>query len=151
LSDEPQPIAATRSPAAGSAVPAELAISIALDQHPGWLAIYGKEAAGDDKEDAGMLVPVAKGEKGYMEEVEDFTKQILARDPNSFDGHRLMADIHYTKATEAFGVKNNETGRQQHNDRGNAEAARQNLGPGGECENQADPDQNLVCCHAGLR
>jgi len=44
-----------------------------------------------------------------------------------------------------------ETGRQQHNDRGNAEAARQNLGPGGECENQADPDQNLVCCHAGLR
>jgi hypothetical protein len=44
-----------------------------------------------------------------------------------------------------------ETGRQQHNDRGNVQAAGQDLGPGGECENQADPDQNLVCCHAGLR
>ena len=31
--------------------------------NPGWLAIYGKEAIGDDKEGGGMLVPVAKGEK----------------------------------------------------------------------------------------
>jgi DNA topoisomerase-3 len=30
--------------------------------NPGWLAIYGKEAAGDDK-DGATLVPVAKGEK----------------------------------------------------------------------------------------
>jgi DNA topoisomerase III len=30
--------------------------------NPGWLAIYGKEAAGDDKE-GGNLVPVVKGEK----------------------------------------------------------------------------------------
>ncbi|MDB5747029.1 MAG: topoisomerase, partial [Massilia sp.] len=29
--------------------------------NPGWLAIYGKEAIGDDKEGGGMLVPVAKG------------------------------------------------------------------------------------------
>ncbi|MDP3671554.1 MAG: DNA topoisomerase III, partial [Telluria sp.] len=35
----------------------------------GWLAIYGKEAAGDDKEDAGTLVPVAKGEKVQTEKV----------------------------------------------------------------------------------
>ena len=37
--------------------------------NPGWLAIYGKEAAGDDKEDAGTLVPVAKGEKVLTEKV----------------------------------------------------------------------------------
>ena len=36
----------------------------------GWLAIYGKEAAGDDdKENAGNLVPVAKGEKVQTEKV----------------------------------------------------------------------------------
>lgn len=36
----------------------------------GWLAIYGKEAAGDDdKENAGNLVPVAKGEKVHTESV----------------------------------------------------------------------------------
>jgi DNA topoisomerase-3 len=37
--------------------------------NPGWLAIYGKEAAGDDKENAGTLVPVAKGEKVLTETV----------------------------------------------------------------------------------
>jgi DNA topoisomerase-3 len=36
----------------------------------GWLAIYGREAAGDDdKENAGNLVPVAKGEKVQTEKV----------------------------------------------------------------------------------
>jgi DNA topoisomerase-3 len=36
----------------------------------GWLAIYGKAAAGDAKgEDAGYLVPVAKGEKVHTESV----------------------------------------------------------------------------------
>ncbi len=38
--------------------------------NPGWLAIYGKEAAGDDdKENAGTLVPVAKDEKVKTEKV----------------------------------------------------------------------------------
>jgi DNA topoisomerase-3 len=36
----------------------------------GWLAIYGKEAAGDDdKDNAGNLVPVAKGEQVHTETV----------------------------------------------------------------------------------
>jgi tetratricopeptide (TPR) repeat protein len=58
-----------------------------------------------------IYLAVAKGEKTYMDEVEDFTKQILARDPNSFDGHRLFADIHYTKATEAFRTKREDAGK----------------------------------------
>jgi DNA topoisomerase-3 len=38
--------------------------------NPGWLAIYGKEAANDDdKENAGTLVPVAKDEKVKTEKV----------------------------------------------------------------------------------
>lgn len=38
--------------------------------NPGWLAIYGKEAAlDDDKENAGSLVPVAKDEKVKTEKV----------------------------------------------------------------------------------
>ncbi len=37
--------------------------------NPGWLAIYGKELAGDDKDEAGTLVPVAKGEKVQTEKV----------------------------------------------------------------------------------
>jgi DNA topoisomerase III len=38
--------------------------------NPGWLAIYGKEAVNDDdKENAGTLVPVAKGEKVQTEKV----------------------------------------------------------------------------------
>jgi len=38
--------------------------------NPGWLAIYGKEAANDDdKENAGTLVPVAKGEKVQTDKI----------------------------------------------------------------------------------
>ncbi|HJV49990.1 MAG TPA: DNA topoisomerase III [Noviherbaspirillum sp.] len=38
--------------------------------NPGWLAIYGKEAANDeDKENAGTLVPVAKGEQVKADKV----------------------------------------------------------------------------------
>jgi DNA topoisomerase-3 len=37
--------------------------------NPGWLAIYGKDAAADDKEASGNLVPVAQGEKVKTEQV----------------------------------------------------------------------------------
>ncbi|HJV83259.1 DNA topoisomerase III [Noviherbaspirillum sp.] len=38
--------------------------------NPGWLAIYGREAANDDdKENAGTLVPVAKGEKVQTDKI----------------------------------------------------------------------------------
>jgi tetratricopeptide (TPR) repeat protein len=62
-----------------------------------------------------IYLAVGKGEKTYMDEVNDYTKQILARDPNSFDGHRLVADIHYTQATEAFNKppRREEFGRQE--------------------------------------
>ena len=35
-----------------------------------------------------------------MDEVEGFTKELLKRDPNSFDGHRLIGDLNYSRATD---------------------------------------------------
>ena len=37
--------------------------------NPGWMAIYGKDAAADDEKGGGTLVPVAKGEKVQTESV----------------------------------------------------------------------------------
>jgi tetratricopeptide (TPR) repeat protein len=41
-------------------------------------------------------------EKQYMDEVDGYCKELLARDPNSFDGHRLTGDLDYVRATQAF-------------------------------------------------
>jgi len=49
-----------------------------------------------------IYLQVARGDKTYMTQVEDFTKQLLKHDPNSFDGHRLVGDLNYSRATAAF-------------------------------------------------
>jgi tetratricopeptide (TPR) repeat protein len=49
-----------------------------------------------------IYLAVAKGEKQYMDEVDKFIAELLKRDPNSFDGHRLVGDLNYYKATEAY-------------------------------------------------
>jgi tetratricopeptide (TPR) repeat protein len=49
-----------------------------------------------------IYLAVAKGEAPYMKEVKDFTDALLKRDPNSFDGHRLVGDLSYSKATDAY-------------------------------------------------
>ena len=50
------------------------------------------------------------GEKQYMDDVEKFTKELLKRDPNSFDAHRLIGDLNYSKATSAYKNKHPEEG-----------------------------------------
>ncbi|MBV9508502.1 MAG: tetratricopeptide repeat protein [Acidobacteriia bacterium] len=40
--------------------------------------------------------------KQYLEEVAGYTKELLKRDPNSYEGHRLSADLAYVRATAAF-------------------------------------------------
>jgi len=60
-----------------------------------------------------LYLMIAKGEKTYMDEVAEFTKELLARDPNSFDGHRLIGDMHYTRSTEAYRTKREETGKEE--------------------------------------
>ncbi len=43
-----------------------------------------------------IYLAVARGEKQYMDEVEKFTGELLKRDPNSFDAHRLIGDLPLT-------------------------------------------------------
>ena len=50
------------------------------------------------------------GEKQYMDDVEKFTKELLKRDANSFDAHRLIGDLNYSKATIAYKNKHPEEG-----------------------------------------
>ena len=52
-----------------------------------------------------IYLTVARGEKSYMDEVEKFAKDLLKRDPDSYDGHRLIGDLSYTRATEAIRSK----------------------------------------------
>jgi tetratricopeptide (TPR) repeat protein len=51
-------------------------------------------------------------EKQYMDEVEGYTKEMLARDANSFDGHRLTGDLTYVRATQAFQTARRDDGKQ---------------------------------------
>jgi tetratricopeptide (TPR) repeat protein len=50
--------------------------------------------------------------KEYMDEVEQNCKELLARDPNSFDGHRLTGDLYYVRATQALQTARKEEGMQ---------------------------------------
>ena len=46
----------------------------------------------------------ASPDKQYLEEVEGYTKQLLKRDPNSYDGHRLSGDLGYVRSAAALRV-----------------------------------------------
>jgi tetratricopeptide (TPR) repeat protein len=41
-------------------------------------------------------------ESQFLTEVEGITKELLQRDPNSFDGHRLTADLDFVRAQSSF-------------------------------------------------
>jgi tetratricopeptide (TPR) repeat protein len=58
------------------------------------------------------LLPIVKHDDSLMAEVEGFCNDLLKRDPNSFDGHRLVGDLNYTKAVAALEVKQNDVARQ---------------------------------------
>jgi hypothetical protein len=40
--------------------------------------------------------------KQYLDEVDGYIKQLLKRDPNSYDAHRLFGDLNYTLAANAL-------------------------------------------------
>ena len=58
------------------------------------------------------LSPVAIHDEAVMAEVQGFCDELLKRDPNSFDGHRLLGDFNYVKSVAAYKVKNDAMGRQ---------------------------------------
>ena len=48
-----------------------------------------------------IFLLIAK-DKRYLDEVDGYCKQLLQRDPNSFDGHRLTGDLNFVRATLAY-------------------------------------------------
>jgi tetratricopeptide (TPR) repeat protein len=52
-------------------------------------------------------------EKQYLEEVDNYTKQLLALDTNSFDGHRLLGDLNFVRAQQDYATANREQGKQE--------------------------------------
>jgi tetratricopeptide (TPR) repeat protein len=60
---------------------------------------------------AEIYLQVARGEKSFMDEVEGFTKDLIKRDPNSFDAHRLIGDLNYSRATVAYKEKHPDEGQ----------------------------------------
>jgi tetratricopeptide (TPR) repeat protein len=57
------------------------------------------------------LSPIVKHDDSLMAEVQGLCDKLLQRDPNSFDGHRLLGDLDYIKAIEDFKVMKNDDGR----------------------------------------
>jgi tetratricopeptide (TPR) repeat protein len=53
---------------------------------------------------------VGNRDQTYLDEVKNFTAELLKRDPNSFDAHRLIGDMNYAKATDAVKSRKNEEG-----------------------------------------
>jgi tetratricopeptide (TPR) repeat protein len=47
-----------------------------------------------------------------LAETDGFVKELLTRDANSFDGHRLAADLAYVRATQAFQTARKDVGQQ---------------------------------------
>ena len=49
-----------------------------------------------------IYLSAGRGEKQYMDEVDQFIKDLQAHDPNSYDVHRLVGDLNYFRSTEAY-------------------------------------------------
>lgn len=50
-------------------------------------------------------------DKQYLSEVEGYIKQLLTRDSNSFDGHRLQGDLDLVHAQDDYSIANREQGK----------------------------------------
>jgi tetratricopeptide (TPR) repeat protein len=49
-----------------------------------------------------LYLMVARDQKQFMDEVENYCAKLLKRDPNSFDGHRLTGDLRFAEAISAY-------------------------------------------------
>ena len=49
-----------------------------------------------------ILLVGGNGKKEFMDEVDGYCKELLKRDPNSFDGHRLMGDHNFAQAVSTY-------------------------------------------------
>src|SRR5690349_14755474 len=55
-------------------------------------------------------------DKQFLQEVENYTKLLLARDPNSYDGHRLVGDLDFVRAQQFYATANREQGKKELDD-----------------------------------
>ncbi len=53
-----------------------------------------------------IYLTVARDQKQYLDEVEGYCSQLLKRDPNSYDGHRLTGDLDFDRSIQAYKVAN---------------------------------------------
>lgn len=60
---------------------------------------------------ADIYVAVSQ-DRQHLSEAEDIARRLLGRDPESYDGHRLTADLAFVEAKRSFGSGNQVTGRQ---------------------------------------
>jgi len=51
---------------------------------------------------ADIYLLVAREQKQFMDETEDYCTKVLKHDPNSFDGHRLTGDLRFAQAIAAY-------------------------------------------------
>ncbi|HKE28443.1 MAG TPA: tetratricopeptide repeat protein [Bryobacteraceae bacterium] len=56
---------------------------------------------------------LAVRQKQYLEDVDTYTKQLLARDANSFDAYRLMGDLNFVRAQQAYATANRDEGKKE--------------------------------------
>ncbi len=81
-------------------------------------AIERLPASSPDKWDAmvqasQIYLIAASDQKEYLDEVEDYCKKLLARDPNSFDGHRLTGDLKFRRGIDLLRTARRPEAREQ--------------------------------------
>jgi tetratricopeptide (TPR) repeat protein len=57
-----------------------------------------------------IYLAFGNGDKALVDEVETFTRKLLEHDLNSFDAHRLIGDLNYARALDAYKNKHPEVG-----------------------------------------
>jgi len=61
---------------------------------------------------AGRDLTAAAQKKQFLDEAENVATKLLKRDPNSFDGHRLTADLAFVRAEASFNTGERDKGRE---------------------------------------
>lgn len=58
-----------------------------------------------------IYLAVGRNQKDLLDDVDHFCADLLKKDPNSFDGHRLLGDLNFARSIEAYGTARKEDGQ----------------------------------------
>jgi tetratricopeptide (TPR) repeat protein len=58
-----------------------------------------------------IYLAAGRNQKDLLNDVDRFCAELLKKDPNSFDGHRLMGDLEFARSLEAFGTARKDDGQ----------------------------------------